>query len=115
MLLPLAITAAQAPQELTVNNYSEQDITVYYLNKLQRYTEIGTLKSGKIPLDPVAQEVTVHFNRLDYQQNIFIDNTQHPLTISQQSTIHTKRNGQLIAPVICFSAHNPRLSVYEDK
>jgi hypothetical protein len=115
ILLPLGLVAAQAPHQLTVNNYSDQDITVYYHNNLHAYVTIKALEKKKIiTVSPFPQIVTVHFNRLDVQQDIHLTDAEHPVTIYQHNKISVKQNGQPISPTTHFSSHNPRMSAYQD-
>lgn len=115
ILSSLELVAAQAPHQLIINNYSEQSVTVYYQNILQRYVQIEALKKNlKIPLSSLPQNITVHFDHLNVQQDIRVNDVKHPLTILQQNTINIKRNGESISPAIHFSSHNPSSSVYQD-
>lgn len=115
IFLPLGLVAAQAPHNQVINNYSEQDVTVYYHNNLQTYVMVKALEKKKIiPMSPFPQVVTVHFNRLDVQQDIHLTDAEHPITIFQHNQINVKQNGKRISPEVHFASHNPRLSAYQN-
>jgi hypothetical protein len=107
VLLPLNVIAAQKSCELKVNNFSQELITVYYINQCTRYETIEPYKSLKIPLSSLPQEVTIHFNQLDRQHDITVTDTRLPLTICQLNKISIKQNGTSLVQETVFSPLRP--------
>lgn len=107
VLLPLGIMGAQTPQELIFNNYSGDEVTVYYTNLITRYKTIESCKSFKALLSELPQRVTIHFNQIDRQQDIWVTNTRWPISIIQLNQINIKQNGENIVPAIVFDSFRP--------
>lgn len=107
------IAAEKQLQNLLVKNNSSQDVTLYYQHDYTRYAVIKALGAENIQLF-LPQEVTIHFNQLNFQQQLMaINNTREPLLIQQHNVIGVSQNGALLGKEICFDTHRPNLSVHE--
>lgn len=107
--------AAAEPKlpELTIKNNSTQEITIHYSNDYALYLALKPLANGTIKL-PLPQDITVHFNKLNYQQKVTINNTHEPLLIHHENSLSVMQNGIHLSPKVHFDAHRPSLTTHEE-
>jgi hypothetical protein len=67
---------------LSIKNFSGQQITIFYRNKMNFYKYFDHLEIEKtISLDSVPQSIIVHFNKSDVQHKLNIEKISAPLII----------------------------------
>lgn len=112
LFFSLCNAAEHKLQELTIKNNSNQKITIYYHNHDTRYIILDPSVTETIQLS-LPQNITVHFNKLNFQQEVNIDHTREPLLIHHENSLSLMQNGRALSPKVHFDTHRPSLTVRE--
>ena len=111
----LSCTASEPKlPELTIKNNSNQEITIYYHNHHHtHYIVLSPLVQQIIKLK-VPQNITIHFNKLHFQQEVCINHTNEPLLIQHENSFSIMQNGIPLSRKVLFDTHRPSLTARED-